>query len=277
MNSSGSVAILCTVRGCGRALERGVRAWRCEAGHSFDVSRRGWVNLLQPQDKRSAEPGDAAEAVEARARCLEGGLAEALRDAVLSASLPALPREGTPAVLDVGCGEGYFLAALAASRALDAHGLDLSTAAIDRAARRLPAACLVVANADRGLPYGSASFDLALSITSRRPVAELRRVVRAGGALVVAVPAEDDLLELRELAQGEGARRERVASVLEEMEGAFELVERSEARRRVALDRARIDDVLRATYRGARLSERRRLEGTERLEVTLAHHVLRFQ
>ena len=54
-----ATAILrCTVRGCALPLTRVESRWACEKNHSFDITRHGWVNLLQPQDKRSKQPGD---------------------------------------------------------------------------------------------------------------------------------------------------------------------------------------------------------------------------
>ena len=46
---------------------------------AFDVARSGYVNLLQPQDKRSKTPGDTPEAVAARRRFLDRGHADAAR------------------------------------------------------------------------------------------------------------------------------------------------------------------------------------------------------
>ena len=34
---------------CGETLTKEERTWRCEKGHSFDVARQGYVNLLPVQ------------------------------------------------------------------------------------------------------------------------------------------------------------------------------------------------------------------------------------
>ena len=44
--------LACSVRGCGRPLEKNDRALVCARGHSYDIARSGYVNLLQPQDRR---------------------------------------------------------------------------------------------------------------------------------------------------------------------------------------------------------------------------------
>ena len=68
------IALSCPVRGCGQPLAREERTLRCKAGHAHDVSKHGHVNLLQPQDKRSTDPGDRKDAVLARRRTAERGL-----------------------------------------------------------------------------------------------------------------------------------------------------------------------------------------------------------
>lgn len=260
--------LLCTVRGCGRPLGPSGGGLACARGHAFDRARRGFVNLLQPQDRRSRQPGDSRAAALARRRLCEAGLEAPLHERLLS----ALAELGlaVPAVLDVGCGEGSALAWLAARRPLVAHGLDLSVAAVDLAARLLPAGTWVVGNADRGLPFASASFDLALSLLARRPAGELARVLRPGGLLLVAVPGPDDLAELRAAVQGEAGARERLGSVALELAGRFELARRERLSWRATLERPRLEDLLASSYRGARTSERERFAAVERLEVTFA-------
>ena len=58
-------------------------------------------------------------------------------------------------------------------------------------------AAWVVANADRLLPYADRSFSVILSITARMNAGEFRRVLRDDGRLLVALPAPEDLIELR--------------------------------------------------------------------------------
>src|SRR4028119_1696627 len=213
--------LLCPVRGCGTPLVREERTFRCPRRHAFDLSRSGYCNLLQPQDRKSKNPGDPKEAVLARRRFLEAGhgafLAEALLETFDALALP--PR---PAVLDVGCGEGFFRGTLANEREIEGSGVDLSTPAIDLAARRWPGVSWFVVNADRSLPWAEGSFDLVLSLTARRPAAELRRVLKPEGRLLVTIPGEDDLIELREAVLGEGIRRDRVPGVIAELAGGFE-------------------------------------------------------
>src|SRR6185369_4950338 len=251
------VIFLCPVRGCGEALSRGERAYACPRGHSFDVARSGYVNLLQPQDRKSPNAGDSREAVAARQRFLAAGHEEpfvlALLGRIAELGLPA-----RPTVLDVGCGTGFHLGQVAAALAAEAHGVDLSVPAIELAAKGHPAATFVVGNADRFLPYASGSFELALSLTARRNGPELRRVLAGHGALLVAVPGPDDLAELREAVLGQTVLRDRVETAVEALAEDFTLADHSTVRWSADLDAGAVRDALAATYRGARERERER-------------------
>lgn len=267
------VTLLCPVRRCHQPLARGERRVVCPGGHSFDVGRSGYVNLLQPQDRRSSHPGDSADTIRARRRFLSRGFETPFMEAIaeLAGGGPA------DAVLEVGCGEGQHLAAIAARSGGEGHGLDISVAAIDAAARQHPRLHWVVANADRFLPYADASFGVVASVTARKNPAEFRRVLRDGGTLLIVVPAAADLIELRGAVFGEGIARDRSAGVIAAFSPLF-VLERHERLHRVArLDAAAIRDVMTASYRALRTSQRARLASLDGLEVTFARDVLGFR
>jgi 23S rRNA (guanine745-N1)-methyltransferase len=115
---------------------------------------------------------------------------------------------------------------------------------------------------------------LALSIFGRRPASELIRVLSPGGTLLVVVPAEDDLLELREASQGEGVRRDRVKDVVAELGDGFDLASASTWRQRVRHDREAIVDAATMSYRGARASQGERLAAVSELDITLSAEIL---
>jgi len=234
--------LLCPVRGCHLALVREERRLLCPRKHSFDVARSGYINLLQPQQRRSKQPGDTAAAVAARRRLHDRGVTQPLLDAIAEI-VAASPRD---IVLDAGCGDGFYLGSLARHTGFDAHGVDISISAVDAAARRFPGCQWIVANADRFLPYADRSFSMVLSITARMSAGEFRRVLRDDGRLLVALPAPDDLIELR------GAGRDRVARTVETFAGDFTLVDRRRVSTAADLDAAAVRDVLLSIYRPLR-------------------------
>ena len=263
------------MRNCGQPLERRASAFVCPVGHSYDVARSGYVNLLQPQDRRSLAAGDSKAAVKARAALLSAGVGRHVIDAVVPRAA-ALDLGDHAVAVDLGSGTGDALGALALARPLTGVGIDLSTAAAEHAARRFPAVTWVVANADRRVPMLDHSAHLVLSLHGRRHANECARVLTSPGFLLVAVPAPDDLVELRALVQGEGTERDRVAGVLADHEPFFTLLDQTTVRERRRLDRETLLHLLRATYRGERVSATARVEALETLEVTLASEMLLF-
>lgn len=234
--------LLCTVRECRRPLVRDGQRVVCDRGHSFDYARSGYLNLLQPQDKRSKNPGDTPEAVAARRRLHDRGVTAPL----LRAIGDILNASASDTVLDAGCGEGFYLGSLAQQYGFAGHGIDISIPAIDAAAKRFPGCEWVVGNADRFLPYADASFTHVMSITARRNAAEFRRVLKPGGRLLIAIPSPNDLIELR------GAGRERADRTIAEFPEGFRLLTQARAETTAELDEAGMEDVLLAIYRPMR-------------------------
>jgi len=263
---------VCTVAGCGERLALDERRFVCTRGHAFDVAREGYVNLLQPNDRRSLAAGDSAPSIDARARLHESGRLAHVTAALVAAACAHTRNDD--ALCDLGCGSGHVLAALAGAARAHLVGFDLSAHAARRAARVAPVARIAVANVDRGVPLASANLAAALSVFAPRPTAELARVLAPRGILIVAVPAADDLVELRALATGEGRLEERAEAALAALAPTFELVERSSVRAAHDFDAAGLADLSSATYRAARHDERARVAAASSLSVTLSADVL---
>jgi 23S rRNA (guanine745-N1)-methyltransferase len=101
-------------------------------------------------------------------------------------------------VFEAGAGTGYYIAGVLDALPLACGlALDLSTNAARRAARAHPRLSAIVADAMNGLPLKDESADLALSIFAPRPARELARTLRPGGKLIVAVPTQAHLEEVR--------------------------------------------------------------------------------
>ena len=256
-------------------MVRHERAFVCPAGHSFDIARSGYVNLLQSQDRRSPAAGDARPAVHARAALEQAGVGRALTSGIIERTA-ALGLPAGAVVVDLGSGSGALLGALCRDRPITGVGIDLSASAAEFAARRFPAVTWTVANADRRLPLLGGSVDLVLSIHGRRNPAECARVLTAHGRLLAALPGPDDLIELRTLVQGQGTERDRVDALLVEHRSEFELIDRSQIRERLILGREALMNLLRGTYRGARFKASERVDALREMEVTLASDVCVF-
>jgi 23S rRNA (guanine745-N1)-methyltransferase len=266
---------MCTVTGCELPLSRQARTLVCPARHAYDCARSGYVNLLQPQDRKSPRAGDSPDAVAARARLYESGVGTGLIDALVERV--AAGRMGPDAVVaDLGCGSGELLTALAQAGVTRSIGIDLSSAAVARAAKRAPALTWVVANADRRIPLLDGSVARLLSVHARRHPAECARVLAPDGWLLVAVPAPDDLIELRTHVLGPVEGRSRIDAVLGEHADRFALRAQFTVRVRHRLERPALLDLLAGTYRGARSSAAAAVATLSILDVTLASDVAVF-
>ena len=253
--------LLCPVRGCQLALAREEKRVVCPQGHSFDIARSGYLNLLQPQDRRSKNPGDTVAAVAARRRLHDRGVTEPLLCGIAE-TIAAGPDD---VVLDAGCGDGFYLGSLASQIGSDAHGIDISIPAVEAAAKRYPKCEWIVANADRFLPYADRSLSIVLSITGRMNADEFRRVLRDDGRLLVALAAPDDLIELR------GTGRDRVERTVETFAKDFALADRRQVVTSADLDAEAVQDILLSIYRPMRA------QPVEAMRVTFSLDLLLFR
>jgi 23S rRNA (guanine745-N1)-methyltransferase len=189
---------------CHDPLSTGERALRCGRGHSFDLARQGYADLT---GGRRTHDGDTAVMIAARASLLAAGHFRVLEEALVTAvgdPAPGPARAKASAnntapglVVDVGAGTGHYLAAVLDARPGDLGlAIDVSKAALRRAARAHPRLAAVRADAWRGLPVADGAAAAVLNVFAPRSGAEFRRILSADGLLVVATPAAGHLAEL---------------------------------------------------------------------------------
>lgn len=182
---------------CKLDLHRVERRYACSNHHSFDIARQGYVNLLLSSQRPSAAPGDSAAMLHDRRAFLDAGHYLPLRERLAARLDAALPAGRAQRVLDLGCGEGWYTAALAAP-ARELYGLDIARPALAIAARRSAAVTWCVGTS-RALPFHDRSLDAVLNIFCRPHAGETRRVLAPGGRLLLVGPAPGHLDELREV------------------------------------------------------------------------------
>jgi 23S rRNA (guanine745-N1)-methyltransferase len=191
-----AVAMLaCPVCAASLAPLPGDAGLRCPAGHSFDRARQGHLTLLPPGHRPPS--GDSAEMVADRAAFLSAGHFAGVTTALAAMVLGDGDARPPVTLLDLGGGTGQHLAALL-DRLPDAVGvvLDSSRYAARRAARAHPRALAVVADAWQRLPVRDGAADRVVVVFAPRNGAEIARVLRKEGRLVVVTPAPDHLGEL---------------------------------------------------------------------------------
>ena len=186
---------------CHHPLLPDTAGWRCENRHQFDRAKEGYVNLLPVQHKRSKQPGDSAEMMQARREFLDAGHYQPLQAKVCDILQRILPPTGS-SVLDIGCGEGYYTHAVADTLQnqgeAEVDALDVSRVAIRAGAKRYRNVRFCVASSHR-LPFASEQFDAVLRIYAPCKAEELARVVKTHGYVLTVTPGPRHLLQFKEL------------------------------------------------------------------------------
>lgn len=183
---------------CGAALERAENVWRCAAGHSFDISKYGYVNLLMSNKSSKKRHGDDRAMVLSRSAFLEKGYYSCLLRCVCRLASEHCGAEAD--ILDAGCGEGWYSAGV--REYLERSGVRVCMAGVDISREALRAAAhrggvqLAVAGVG-ALPVGDESCDIVMNIFAPHDDGEFLRVLRPGGVLIKAVPLERHLLGLK--------------------------------------------------------------------------------
>ncbi|HEY3753527.1 MAG TPA: rRNA (guanine-N1)-methyltransferase [Pseudonocardiaceae bacterium] len=185
-------ALTCPV--CGRGLAHSGGSLRCPTGHTFDIARQGYVNLLAGTGAARAGTADTTEMVADRLAFLGAGhyapLAELVADHVAELGDDGL-------VADAGAGTGYYLAAVL-DRLPRAVGLalDVSPAALRRAARGHERMGAAVWDVWRPWPVHDGAASVLLNVFAPRNGPQFRRALRPDGLLVVVTPGDGHLAEL---------------------------------------------------------------------------------
>ena len=185
---------------CRTKLIKNERALKCEHGHSFDISAEGYVHLLPANKMNSKIPGDSKEMAASRSAFLDKGYYEPLL-LELERTVLELSENEEPAMLDCGCGEGYYTANIAKelkNRFPKAKiaGFDISRPSVRRAAKRTKEVDFAVASVF-DIPVSDKSFDILLNVFSPLSIDEYKRVLKDGGYYVYVVPAARHLWQLK--------------------------------------------------------------------------------
>ena len=169
------------------------RTLKCSNNHSFDFAKEGYVNLLPVQNKKSKDPGDNLEMVQARRNFLATGHYAFLQIAIAQ-KVKDLGSQKT--IIDLGCGEGFYTHALQkAAPDCKVYGLDISKPAVKYAAKRYPQCHFSVASIAQA-PFNDLQADTIVSIFAPLFDNELSRLCK--DKLIVASPGPKHLFELKQ-------------------------------------------------------------------------------
>lgn len=180
--------LICPV--CGKELVFHAHVARCEGGHSFDIAKEGYVNLL-----RSSKSGDLIGDDKASARCRRDFLNKGYYSCLKNALCQMFEhRQGS--VLDICCGEGYYTAALGENPNLTVYGFDISREMVRLAAKR--GGCRFFVANMASIPVAEGTMDYATHLFAPFHEASFARILRPGGRLVTVIPGKKHLFGLKQ-------------------------------------------------------------------------------
>jgi 23S rRNA (guanine745-N1)-methyltransferase len=209
---------------------------RCEAGHSFDIARQGYVNLLGASEPANA---DTANMLDARARVHAAGVFDTVTDIIATLA------KGRSKVLESGAGTGHYLAG-ALGTDPDALGVavDVSKAAARHCVRTDSRIAALVADVWQPLPLRDGSLEAVLAVFAPRNLPEFARVLHPDGRFIAVTPRAGHLVGLRDaygLLDIPTAKAEQLAAAAAEF---FDLLDTRVVKYRVPVDEALATDLI---------------------------------
>lgn len=246
---------LCPI--CAAPLQRSDKTYLCAAGHSFDIARQGYVNLLPVQQKHSLNPGDTREQVLSRRSFLEAEFYSPIADTLCTAAKEL--RAAGP-IVDVGCGEGYYSAKVAETLGTPLVGLDISKEAVRCAAAKYKNAQWLCGSAAR-LPIADTSAGMVMSLFALTIPKEFHRILRDDGLFFQVLAQEDHLLGLKSIIYPKLIRKEK--NTMSQLPG-FSLVRQIPIRFTFTVEGKQIQNLLSMTPHVYRISR----DGAQRLTET---------
>ena len=249
--------LACPICAQSLTLSESGNALQCANGHSFDIAREHYSNLLLKK-----APGDTKEMLQARRQFLERGhyaplsnqINELLSHYLAETVLPDHEQDSGIPILDAGCGEGYYLGSL--KRFLDGQladvpccylGIDSSKEAVKMAARHYKDGCFVVASIKERLPLRDEAVQVMLNIFAPRNAPEFARVLVSGGLLLVVIPSPNHLLPVRTMLSLLNIEEDKQQHVIEQFSPWFSLRDTLTLNYTIPMDNETIGQLVRMT------------------------------
>ena len=249
------------------ALEN--KSLKCQGGHSFDIAKSGYVNLLKPGKKNNAKAGDSKEMIDARSSFFESDAYSKIRDMICSIALEL----DSSVIVDAGCGEGYYTNGIAICMPKSkVIGFDMSKFGCEHAskvAKRIGNTnALFSVSSIFDMPLEDKSTDLIINMFA--PVAdnEFHRVLKDGGYLVVVASGKEHLDGLKSVIYDEVYLNDAEQISVE----GFDLIERRNLKYEAEI---KGNDIIKALftmtpyYHRTSLSDKAKLDSIDTLTTTV--------
>lgn len=254
---------------CSAELKKQGGSLVCENSHLFDISKKGYVNLLLGHS--GGLHGDSKQMLHSRSEFLGKGYYEPLREKIVSC---VCSRGGVNNIEDCGCGDGYYTAAvqnvLPDSEIL---AVDISKDALKMAHKRDKRLKCAVASTF-SLPIADSSQDAALNIFSPFVREEYLRTLKENALLIMAIPLENHLWELKKAVYDKPYRNSPHGTDIE----GFRLIGEERVDFLRTLPQADLINLFTMTPYFIKTSEKDKLKlnGIEELKVSFSFGILKY-
>lgn len=249
---------------CKQKLMLKDKSYRCADGHTYDVAKKGYVNLLMSQVSKTRHHGDDKLMAAARRDFLSGGFYKPLADRLCALA------EGT--VADIGCGECYYLSHISDNCGCKCVGIDISKEILEiAAARTKPRGILTAVASGNALPFEDGSIDTLLSVFAPICEGEFYRVLKKGGKLLRVTPDIDHLFELKAAVYQNPRKNDPLETALD----GFETAHGQALRYTFTVDSKNAKALFAMTpyYYKTSPADRQKLDSVDTLEITAAFNV----
>lgn len=273
-NTSKDKFLLCPVCRGKLIKDDSKKIYKCDNNHTYDIAKEGYVNLLISNQKRSKNPGDSKEMVLSRVDFLNRGYYKPISDKIDEIIMEALGKEKNQKlkVVDLGCGEGYYLTNLKNymhqnNMNVDFYGMDVSKEAVKYASKFDKECVFAVAN-NFNIPADDKSIECLLSVFSPIDIDECNRVLKDDGIFVRVLPRTDHLIQLRNIIYSEVHLNDKVYKASEEEN---EYIKEENVTYDIKLNHEEILSLLKMTphYWKSTAENKEKLEAYESLVITI--------
>ncbi|HPF06286.1 MAG TPA: methyltransferase domain-containing protein [Spirochaetota bacterium] len=187
---------------CREDLQQQEKTLFCRKGHSYDVAREGYVNLILANQKASREPGDSPEMLRARRNFLNSGYYRRLAENIADIIIRYIDEtEEDVVILDAGCGEGYYTDHISRIPSIISRssicGIDVSREGVKLSAKRKNDVQWGVASV-HSIPLPENSVNIILNVFAPHDSGEFSRITTGNGILISVIPGPEHLKGLKE-------------------------------------------------------------------------------
>jgi len=208
---------------CGKDLVMNDNSLVCSENHTFDISKKGFVDLvLNNKQQKNYD----LESFENRHLILEHGMYDHIADKLVK----LIDELGLHNILDVGCGEGYYSKKIVQLKDRNVLAFDISKDSIQLAAKgpNTPVEWFIGDLAH--LPVQTDAIDGIIDIFSPANYNEFNRILSQDGYVIKVIPNEYHVQELRVQAKDQ-LKEEKYSNqkVLDHFEEYYQLVQEIDA------------------------------------------------